>query len=143
MAKAIRETPERHGKKWEDDETAYILNRVQRGANYIVIAGEVKRTPSSVGQQIKKIACRMVDEGKTKEEVSEITRLAINDIDDALRMRELSNEMRQIRESRPVPPPPPKAIHPFFLARPDDKKETEIELLTQIRDLLQQLVNKP
>ncbi len=143
MATTIRAVPERHGKKWEDDETAYILNRVQRGANYITIAGEVKRTPSSVGQQIKKVACRMIDEGKTKEEVSEATRLTVGDIDDALRMRELSDEMRRIRETRPAPPPPPRPIHPFFLARPDDKKETEIELLTQIRNLLQQLVDKP
>lgn len=143
MSTKVKILPERHGKKWEDDEIAYILNRVQRNANYITIAGEVKRTPSSIGQQIKNIACKMIDDGKSKEEVSEVTRLTIADIDETLQLRELSKEMKRIKETRPPPPPLPKPIRPFFLARPEDEKENAIELLVEIRNLLRQLVDKP
>jgi hypothetical protein len=143
MSTKVKILPERHGKKWEDDEIAYILNRVQRNANYITIAGEVKRTHSSIRQQIKNIACKMIDDGKSKEEVSEVTRLTIADIDETLQLRELSKEMKRIKETRPPPPPLPKPIRPFFLARPEDEKENAIELLVEIRNLLRQLVDKP
>lgn len=135
--------PERHGKRWEDEEVEYILNRVQRNANYITIATEIKRTPSSVRSQIRRIACDMIDRGKTVDEVSAITRLTAAEIDEALKLRELALEMKKVKESRPPPPPPPKPIHPFFLARPEEKKDGMIELLVEIRDLLRQLVNKP
>ena len=126
-----RNTPERHGKKWEKDEEDYILSRIQQRAYPVTIAKEVKRTTGGVISHLRQMACNWVSEGKPIEEVSVITGLTVGDIQDSMKRRELAKQMKELTPKRDSP------SRPFFLSKTE---ETELEVLRDIRSLLQQLV---
>lgn len=126
-------TPERHGKKWEKDEEDFILARIKQGAIPMVIAKEVKRTTGGIVSHLRQMACNWVDSGKPIEEASILTGLPVFDIQDAMKRRDLAKQMKELSPKRQSP------IRPFFLNK---SEETELDILRDIRSLLQQLVNK-
>lgn len=126
-----RNTPERHGKKWEKDEEDYILSRIQQRAYPSTIAREVKRTTGGVVSHLRQMACNWVGEGKPIEEVSTITGLPVEDIQDAIKRKELARQMKELAPKKESP------IRPFFLSKTE---ETELDVLRDIRGLLEQLV---
>lgn len=125
--------PERHGKKWEKDEEDFILARIKQGAIPMVIAKEVKRTTGGIVSHLRQMACNWVDSGKPIEDVSVLTGLPVSDIQDAMSRRELAKQMKELSPKRE------SSIRPFFLSK---SEETELDVLRDIRSLLQQLVSK-
>lgn len=124
--------PERHGKKWEKDEEEFILSRIKQGAIPTVIANEVKRTTGAIVSHLRLMACNWIDAGTTIEEAAERTRLTIYDIQDAMKRRELAKEMKELSRKQEAP------VRSFFLQKTE---ETELDVLRDIRSLLQQIVN--
>jgi hypothetical protein len=47
--------PQRHGKKWYDGESHYILQRVKQGIPPSKIAKEVSRTTNGITRQLKRL----------------------------------------------------------------------------------------
>jgi len=133
MEKSNRNVPERHGKKGEKDEEEFILARVKQGAIPLMIAHEVKRTTGGIICHLREMACRFLDSGKTMEEVCELTGLPLTDIQDTLKRKELTKQMRELSPKREP------ATRPFFLNKTE---ETELDVLRDIRSLLQQLVKQ-
>jgi hypothetical protein len=139
MTEKTRTLPERHGKRWEDDETQYVLGRVKQGAWHAQIASEVKRTTGGIVSHLKCVAHEGIQGGKSIDEMATLTGLTIDQIDEFIKKRELVAQIREERKSNP-PPPLEKPIRPFFLNRPE---ETLLDVAIEIRDLLRQLVNPP
>ena len=127
------EKPERHGKKWEKDEEDYILGRIKHGAIPPVIANEVKRTTGGIVSHLRHMACNWIESGTSIEEAAQKTRLSVCDIQDALKRRELGKEMKELARKQEAP------VRSFFLQKPE---ETELDVLRDIRSLLQQLVSR-
>lgn len=137
MSEKTKTLPERHGKRWEDDELQYILGRVKQGAWPIQIAAEVKRTTGGIVSRLKCIASDEVKKGMTIEDAATLTGLSIDQIDEFMKKQELVAQIREERKTRPVEPIQ-KPIRPFFLNKPE---ETLLDVAIEIRDLLRQLVN--
>lgn len=112
--------PERHGKKWEKDEEDFVLARIKHGAIPLVIANEVKRTTGAIVSHLRHMACNWIESGTSIEEAAQRTRLSVCDIQDALDRREVAKQ--KVRPSKP--------------------KETELDILRDIRSLLQQHADK-
>lgn len=127
------EKPERHGKKWEKDEEDYILGRIKQGAIPPVIANEVKRTLGAIVSHLRHMACDWIESGTSIEEAVQKTRLSVCEIQDALKRRELEKEMKELSRKQEA------SVRSFFLQKP---AETELDVLRDIRSLLQQLVSK-
>jgi hypothetical protein len=125
------EKPERHGKKWEKDEEEFVLARIGQGALPMTIAREVKRTTGGIISHLREIACRWICDGKPIEEASTLTGLPVDDIQDALKRRELAKQMKELSKRKETP------IRPFFLSK---SEETELDVLRDIRSLLEELV---
>jgi hypothetical protein len=131
--------PERAGKKWEPEEEVYVLKRISQGANHITIAAECQRKVGGISAHIREMACRFVKSGKSIEEVSRITGLLESDIEEALKLREKSAQIKLERAKEPSP----KLKQTFlpFLVEPRKTTESDtVALLTEIRDLLKELV---
>ena len=83
----------------------------------MVIAEEVKRTTGGIVSHLRQMACNWIDSGTSIEEASQRTRLSVWDIQNELSRREVAKQK----------------------AKP---KETELDVLRDIRSLLQQHANK-
>lgn len=129
-----KNTPERHGQKWEKDEEDFVLARIKQGAIPMVIAKEVKRTTGGIVSHLRQMACSWIDSGTSIEEAAEKTGLPVFDIQDSLKRRELAKQMKELSPKKQA------SIRPFFLNKTE---ETELDILRDIRSLLQQLVDKP
>ncbi len=127
--------PERHCKKWEDDEVQYVLGRTKQGVLPARIADEVKRTTGAIVSRLKEVACDSVDKGMTLEDAAELTRLPIDVIEDSIQRRKIAEQIKEERKNHP-PEPKQTTLRPFFL----NKQETEMDILIEIRELLRELV---
>ncbi len=134
-----RQEPERHGKRWEEDEIQYVLGRVKQGAWAVQIASEVKRAAGGIVSRLKCIAHDKITEGMSMEDAAILTGLTVTEIDEFIKQRELVAQIREERKKHPVEPIQ-KPLRPFFLAKPE---ETLLDVAIEIRDLLRQLVNPP
>lgn len=137
MAEKTRTLPERHGKRWEEDEIQYVLGRIKQGKWPIQIATEVKRTPGGIVSRLKEIAYERVKGGMTLEEASSLTSLTVDQIEEHIKKTDLAEQIREERKTRPAQPKQ-MPLRPFFLGKPD---ETILDVVVEIRDLLRQLVN--
>jgi|694.fasta_scaffold134974_5 hypothetical protein len=129
-----RVVPERHGKRWEDDEDEYILKRIKEGALPSTIANEVKRSTGSIIRELKKLAYEQVKSGESIEIVAERTGLMVDDINEYIEHRDMAEKIKKT----PKEPKPPQS-RPFFLNKPE---ETMIDVLKDIRELLRELLDK-
>lgn len=138
MSEKIRVLPERHGKRWEDDEIQYVLGRIKQGKWAAQIAVELKRTPGGVISRLREIAYDAVQEGKTLEEASVLTSLTVDQISEHIKKRELADQIEEERKSRP-PELKQAPLRPFFLNKPE---ETVLDVVIEIRELLRKLVRQ-
>lgn len=138
MSDKTRVLPERHGKRWEEDEVKYILGRIAQGKWPTQIATEVKRTAGGVVSRLRDVAYDSVKQGKTLEEASQLTSLTPEQIDEHIRKRDLTVQIQEERKTRP-PEPKQLPLRPFFL---DKKEETVLDVVLEIRDLLRELLER-
>jgi hypothetical protein len=138
MTEKTRTLPERHGKRWEDDEIQYMLGRIKQGKWPVQIAAEVKRTTGSIVAQLQNIACDSVRKGMTLEDAATLTSLTVEQIEDTLTKHEIAEKIREERKSKPAEPKQ-TLLRPFFLNKSD---ETVLDVVVEIRDLLRQLVQQ-
>ena len=73
-----RTFPNRHGKKWYEGETHYILQRMKQGIPPSKIAKEVSRTTNGITAQLKRIGYNSVQKGMTIEDASKLTGISVN-----------------------------------------------------------------
>lgn len=132
--------PERVGKKWEPEEETYMLRRIGEGANYITIASECKRMVGGIRSHVRVVACRLMSEGTPIEKVADITGLTVDDITEAMHLRDVA---KQMKESKPAPSRPrlKQSTLPTFIAN-QSQQETLLSVAMEIRDLLRQLVRQ-
>jgi hypothetical protein len=88
-------TPERRNKPWKTEEESIVLGMVQQGKSYVAIATHVKRTLGAITSRLRELATRFVYEGSTVEQASALTSVSCEDIEEALKMREIADEQRQ------------------------------------------------
>jgi hypothetical protein len=137
MASPSKTTPERHGKRWEDDEVQYVLARVKQGKWPAQIAVEVKRTTGGIVSRLKEIAYDSVkNKGMTVDAASELTGLAAEQINDHIKQKDLVEALKEEKKARPAEPKQ-QLLRPFFLGK---QEETVLEVVIEIRDLLRELV---
>lgn len=136
MTEKTRTLPERHGKRWEDDETQYVLGRIKQGAWPAQIASEVKRTTGGIVSRLREIACDSVKNGMSLEDASVLTSLMVDQIEQAIKRRELACEFKEKRKNVQVELKQ-TTLRPFFLNKPE---ESVLDVVVEIRDLLRQLV---
>jgi hypothetical protein len=70
--------PTRHGKKWYEGETHYILQRIKQGIAPSKIAKEVSRTTNGITAQLKRIGYNSVQKGMKIEDASKLTGIAVD-----------------------------------------------------------------
>ena len=70
--------PQRHGKKWYDGESHYILLRVKQGIPPSKIANEVSRTTNGITAQLKRIGYNSVQKGMKIEDASKLTGIPVD-----------------------------------------------------------------
>jgi len=70
--------PARHGKKWYEGETHYILQRIKQGITPSKIAKEVSRTTNGITAQLKRIGYNSVQKGMTIEDASKLTGIPVD-----------------------------------------------------------------
>jgi len=70
--------PQRHGKKWYEGESNYILQRVKQGIPLSKIAKEVSRTTNGITAQLKRIGYNSVQKGMTIKDASKLTGLPVD-----------------------------------------------------------------
>jgi hypothetical protein len=104
----MSQLPERTGKKWNPAEETYVLQRIKAGVTPKIIAQECDRTSGAITSRLKKIACHLIDDGKSTSEVSDITGLDVNEI-----LESLSSQ-----------------------SSPKNKQETVLTVVTEIRNML-------
>jgi len=70
--------PQRHGKKWYEGESNYILQRVKQGIPFSKIAKEVSRTTNGITAQLKRIGYNSVQKGMTIKDASKLTGISVD-----------------------------------------------------------------
>jgi len=70
--------PQRHGKKWYEGESHYILLRVKQGIPPSKIAKEVSRTTNGITAQLKRIGYNSVQKGMKIEDASKLTGIPVD-----------------------------------------------------------------
>lgn len=80
--KAIDANPEliRIGKPWSKEEEQNLLNRISEGKSINDISVEFKRAQGGIKARLKKIAVKMLSDGKSIIEVSKLTGIKHNDL---------------------------------------------------------------
>ena len=90
--------PERHGVKWEDEETLKLLSSIQKKKSIKQIAEEHKRTPGSINSYIRKLAVDYhFNDGRSLEEIKRFTGLTEDQINEAIHKAEMKSKKREIK----------------------------------------------
>ena len=106
------------GKRWSHDEENKLLSMIKEEKPIFKIAKELGRTNGSVQGKFLYIAAKLYYSGKTEEEISEMTKLDIEEIKEAVA---LNKNKIKVKESTPA---------------------DHITLLKQIKDLTEKLYFK-
>jgi hypothetical protein len=122
--------PVNHNKYWSTDEEALLLKYGKAKRAIADIAAEFKRTEGAIRAHQELLAVRMVNQGKTNEEVANATGLTVCTVELALinaqaRKTQAQNDLKSGSYD-------PKAYNDALLA---SNKEIR-DLLVEIRDLL-------
>ena len=89
--------PQRHGKKWYEGESHYILLRVKQGIPPSKIAKEVSRTTNGITAQLKRIGYNSVQKGMTIEDASKLTGISVDRLSKKCVVVELTKEVADLR----------------------------------------------
>jgi hypothetical protein len=89
--------PTRHGKKWYEGESHYILQRIKQGITPSKIAKEVSRTTNGITAQLKRIGYNSVQKGMTIEDASKLTGISVERLSKKCAVVELTKEVADLR----------------------------------------------
>lgn len=123
---ALRENPETSaaGTKWSKEEEENLLKEMQSGKTIAECAKEHKRTEVGILSRLKQIACTMVLDGKSVDEVVAHTGLTAEAINDAC--------LRQKNKKSPTH----KAQKVASTSTSNNDQPSAKDLLKEIRDIL-------
>jgi hypothetical protein len=113
--------PVNHGKPWSYGDEDLLLKKLSDGESIKDISDYFKRTEGGISSRQRELAYRFVEEGKTIEEASKFTRVAVEDIERSLALRKLAAKS---------------------ISKTVKKEETLMSVVIEIRDLLKQLLKK-
>jgi hypothetical protein len=134
-----QDLPENSGKPWPPEMEKELIDHLQRRKTLKECAEFFKRTPGGIRSRQLHIARRMVEKGRPIEEVSDLLRVDIIDIEYSIstskRSKENVEKRRQIKEEHKKNNQI-KITDVFMYV----KEETPLSLLKEIRDLLKQVV---
>ncbi len=88
---ATKKIPSFAGTKWSNNEEKELLCEIQKGDDINQIAIIHKRTVGAIKSRLSHIAVRMINDGKSYEEVSEILKLPIESIQFIIEKNKNSN----------------------------------------------------
>ena len=84
--------PTRMGQSWEDDEVQKLLNSIQKKKTIEAIALEHERTVGGIRGQLRRLATDYhFNDGRSIEEIEKYTGLTKEEIEDAIRRKEIRN----------------------------------------------------
>ena len=118
--KEVRKNYERVGKKWTPEEELQLTSLIKTDKSIDDIAKEHKRTVGGINSRLRELAVRMINKGKTIEEVCVTMRLTREEIEDAQKRRKYA----QTRCDKIA------------------SIETELDILKDIRDILTRIEAK-
>jgi hypothetical protein len=130
--------PARNGKVWHDDEVLQLLTGVQKKKTTQELAEKHERTPGGIHSKLRAIAADYYfDENKPLDQIAKITGLDIDTISDAIAKRQYRMDLREKKIQAPVST---NVVTSYFVPEPEPKKEGMISLLTEIRNLMKEMV---
>jgi len=92
--------PSRMGQGWEDDEVQKLLISIQKKKSMETIATEHERTVGGIRSQINKLAADYhFHDRRSMEEIQTYTGLTKEEIEDAIRRRELKHSMNERKKA--------------------------------------------
>jgi adenine specific DNA methylase Mod len=123
-------TPYRHGQPWDDTEVHQLLQGIKRKDSISKIASDHQRTPGSIRGRLKQIAADYYfNDNRPMDEIMKFTGLDAETISDAISKRQYEIDMKEKKQ---------KTI-PQMMA-PEPKKEGMVLLLTEIRDMMKEMM---
>lgn len=134
--------PARNGKPWRDDEILQLLKSVQKKKTTEELAEEHQRTPGGIRSRLREIAADYYfNENKPLEQIAKITGLDIDSISDAISKRQYRIDQQEKKIQANVNSTPVTSYFTQEIKEVEPKKEGIISLLTEIRDLMKEMVN--
>jgi hypothetical protein len=135
--------PTRNGKVWNDDEVLQLLTGVQKKKTIQELAEKHERTPGGIHSKLRAIAADYYfNENRPLDQIAKFTGLDIESISDAIAKRQYKMDLREKKIQAPVS----TNVVNSYLDRqtneyePGPKKGGMISLLTEIRDLMKEMV---
>ena len=136
--------PERNGKTWKIDEENTVLRFIGENKDVDFIASNLQRTRGAIRAKLRDLACRFIYDGKTITEASRLTSIPTGDIEYALKLREIADNIREKKnptvQTQLTFNEVSQLQAPIQRAFDSSEKETSISVLKEIRDLMKQLV---
>lgn len=134
--------PTRNGKAWRDDEILQLLKGVQKKKTTEELAEEHQRTPGGIRSRLREIAADYYfNENKPLDQIAKFTGLDVDTISDAIAKRQYRMDQQEKKIQTKINPTPVTSYFAEEAKQAEPKKEGMISLLTEIRDLMKEMVN--
>jgi hypothetical protein len=92
--------PKRRGQPWKEDEVVKLLTSIQKKKSIEEIAKEHERTEGSINSYLRKLAADYhFNDNRHIEEIQKFTGLAKEDIEDAIKRREVKDAVKKSSET--------------------------------------------
>jgi hypothetical protein len=141
--------PKRLGDPWDDLEIAELLSEVKAGKSYDEMASQHERTSGSIRARLREIAANLhLKEKRTIQECCNITGLTKDEVIDAINKKEYRESQKKQKkiDSKKVIVQPDYEIQSedetALLSKPASEMGQVLELLKDIKNLLQDLVSQ-
>jgi len=129
-----RSLPENAGKPWPAEMEGELINQLQRRKTLKECAEFFKRTPGGIRSRHLVIARRMVENGRSIDDVSDLLRLDVAEIEYSIAASKRSKE--NVEKRRQMKKQQIKVTDVFT----NVNEETPLSVLKDIRDLMKQVV---
>lgn len=130
-------TPTRHGKPWSDEEIQKLLQAVKRKETHEQIANIHQRTPGGIRSRLRQLAADYYfNDNRPIEEIMQFTGLDDETIADAISRRQWQIDQKEKKTSEK----PQQMLISQMIQQPEQKKEGMISLLTEIRDMMKEML---
>jgi hypothetical protein len=134
--------PARNGKPWRDDEILQLLKGVQKKKTTEELAEEHQRTPGGIRSRLREIAADYYfNENRPLEQIAKFTGLDIDTISDAISKRQYRIDQQEKKIQANVNSTPVTSYFTQEVKEVEPKKGGMISLLTEIRDLMKEMVS--
>jgi hypothetical protein len=130
--------PANLGKKWSDEEVQALLQAVKRGETQAQIAEKHQRTVGGIRGRLKQLAADYYhNDNRPIQEIMKFTGLDLETISDAIAKRQYEVDLKQKNQvTKPAVSISTMAANQASVP----KKDEMISLLTEIRDLMKEMV---